>query len=49
MASTSILYKIFLVPNDFNCEEAEEEEGERYVAFPFFMCVIGSINFIKKF
>ena len=32
-----ILYKMFLVPNVFNCEEPEEEGGERYVAFPLLM------------
>jgi hypothetical protein len=28
---------MFLVPNDFNCEEAEEESGEHYVVFPLLM------------
>jgi hypothetical protein len=32
----SILYKVFLVPNVFNGEEAEEE-GLRYVVFPLLM------------
>ena len=35
--ASSIFYKMFLVLNVFNCEEAEEEGGERYVAFPLLM------------